>query len=158
VAEALKFADSNGETLVVVTADHETGGLTILDGDLETGHVLAVYNSDDHTPTVVPVFAYGRVPVRLWAPISIVEIARTIKRTRQEMKRLTILALGTGPHACLTGPGPQERSLRPSVQEHIREEHIRGGKPVPYDAARDGGAPVLRAGAEDPARPFLERT
>ena len=59
VAEALKFADSNGETLVVVTADHETGGLTILDGDLATGHVLAVYNSDDHTPLALPVFAYG---------------------------------------------------------------------------------------------------
>ena len=59
VAEALKFADSNGETLVVVTADHETGGLTILDGDLATGHVLAVYNSDDHTPSALPVFAYG---------------------------------------------------------------------------------------------------
>ena len=59
IAEALRFADEDGHTLVVVTADHETGGLTILDGDLESGHVLAVYNSDDHTPTVVPVFAYG---------------------------------------------------------------------------------------------------
>jgi alkaline phosphatase len=37
VGEALKFADSNGETLVIVTADHETGGLTLLDGNLKTG-------------------------------------------------------------------------------------------------------------------------
>ena len=80
VAEALKFADTNGETLVVVTADHETGGLTILDGDLETGHVLAVYNSDDHTPTVVPVFAYGPHSRDFAGTYVNVEIARTIKK------------------------------------------------------------------------------
>ncbi len=80
VAEALKFADSNGETLVVVTADHETGGLTILDGDLESGHVLAVYNSDDHTPTVVPVFAYGPGSHEFLGTYMNIEIPRTIKK------------------------------------------------------------------------------
>lgn len=80
VAEALKFADSNGETLVVVTADHETGGLTLLDGDLESGHILAVYNSDDHTPTVVPVFAYGPWSREFMGTYINVEIPRTIKR------------------------------------------------------------------------------
>ena len=80
VAEALKFADSNGETLVVVTADHETGGLTLLDGDLETGHVLAVYNSDDHTPTVVPVYAYGPGSREFIGTYLNIEIPRTIKK------------------------------------------------------------------------------
>jgi alkaline phosphatase len=80
VAEALKFADSNGETLVVVTADHETGGLTLLDGDLETGHILAVYNSDDHTPTVVPVFAYGPGSREFMGTYINIEIPNTIKR------------------------------------------------------------------------------
>ena len=80
VAEALKFADSNGETLVVVTADHETGGLTLLDGDLESGHVLAVYNSDDHTPTVVPVFAYGPGSREFMGTYMNIEIPRTIKK------------------------------------------------------------------------------
>ena len=37
VAEALKFADTNGETLVIVTSDHETGGLVLVDGDQEKG-------------------------------------------------------------------------------------------------------------------------
>jgi len=79
VAEALKFADKDGETLVVVTADHETGGLTILDGDLESGHVLAVYNSDDHTPTIVPVFAYGPSSQAFSGVYVNTQIARTIK-------------------------------------------------------------------------------
>ncbi|MGB4017331.1 alkaline phosphatase, partial [Petrimonas mucosa] len=59
VAEALKFADSNGETLVVVTADHETGGLVLVDGDQEKGLVTARFTTDDHTPAMLPVFAYG---------------------------------------------------------------------------------------------------
>ena len=80
VAEALKFADSNGETLVVVTADHETGGLTILDGDLETGHVLAIYNSDDHTPLALPVFAYGPGSQEFKGTYMNYDIARAIKR------------------------------------------------------------------------------
>ena len=59
VAEALRFADRDGATLVVVTADHETGGLTLVDGDPATGTIIAIYMTDDHTPIPVPVFAYG---------------------------------------------------------------------------------------------------
>ena len=80
VAAALKFADEDGHTLVVITADHETGGLTILDGDLATGHVLAIYNSDDHTPAVIPVFAYGPGSQHFQGAYPNTEIARTIKK------------------------------------------------------------------------------
>lgn len=33
IGKALQFADQNGETLVIVTADHETGGLSLLEGN-----------------------------------------------------------------------------------------------------------------------------
>lgn len=59
VAEALRFADQDGETLVIVTADHETGGLTLLDADVEKGMVSAAFSTNDHTNIMVPVFAYG---------------------------------------------------------------------------------------------------
>lgn len=59
VAEALKFADSNGETLIIITGDHETGGLTLVDGELDKGHITARYMTDDHTPIMLPVYAYG---------------------------------------------------------------------------------------------------
>ena len=59
VGEALEFADSNGETLVIVTADHETGGLTLLDGDYKKGYVSGKFSTIDHTALPVPVFAYG---------------------------------------------------------------------------------------------------
>ena len=79
VAEALKFADSNGETLVVVTADHETGGLTLIDGDEATGRIMGVYVSDDHTPVMLPVFAYGPGSDRFRGTYRNTEIPRRIK-------------------------------------------------------------------------------
>ncbi len=59
VGAAMEFADSNGETLVIVTADHETGGLSLLDGDIKEGYVNGHFSTDDHTAIMVPVFAYG---------------------------------------------------------------------------------------------------
>ena len=59
VGEAMAFADSNGETLVIVTGDHETGGLTLTAGDSEKGLISGQFSTDDHTAIPVPVFAYG---------------------------------------------------------------------------------------------------
>ncbi|WP_207421164.1 alkaline phosphatase [Desertivirga brevis] len=59
VGEALSFADKDGETLVVVTADHETGGLSLLDASAANRSVRGTFSTDDHTGVMVPVFAYG---------------------------------------------------------------------------------------------------
>lgn len=59
VAQALRFADADGRTLVIVTADHETGGLILIDGNALRGEITAIYMTNDHTPTMVPVLAYG---------------------------------------------------------------------------------------------------
>ncbi|WP_240916413.1 alkaline phosphatase [Pedobacter sp. HDW13] len=59
VGEAIKFADRDGETLVIVTADHETGGLSLLDASFKNGMVRGNFSTDDHTNIMVPVFAYG---------------------------------------------------------------------------------------------------
>ncbi len=79
VAEALRFADSNGETLVIVTGDHETGGLVLLDGDERSGRILGVYTSEDHTPAMLPVFAYGPKAARFCGVYLNTEIARRIR-------------------------------------------------------------------------------
>ena len=59
VGKALQFADDDGQTLVIVTADHETGGLTLLGGDYSRGFVFGQFATNDHTAIPVPVFAYG---------------------------------------------------------------------------------------------------
>ncbi len=59
IAKALEFAKTDGNTLVVVTADHECGGLGINGGSFEDGTVEGGYTTKGHTGVMVPVFAYG---------------------------------------------------------------------------------------------------
>jgi len=59
IGKALEFASENQETLVVITADHETGGMAVTGGNVETGEVEAKYSSGGHTPVLIPVFSYG---------------------------------------------------------------------------------------------------
>ncbi|HBS85181.1 MAG: alkaline phosphatase [Bacteroidetes bacterium GWF2_38_335] len=59
LAVALEFAEKNGETLIIVTADHECGGLSLKNGSLEKGIVVAEFSTLDHTSVMVPVFAIG---------------------------------------------------------------------------------------------------
>jgi alkaline phosphatase len=59
VGVALEFAAKNKETLVVVTSDHETGGMTILEGNYETGMVKGEFTTGGHTGIMVPVMAFG---------------------------------------------------------------------------------------------------
>ena len=55
----LDFAERDGHTLVVVTADHETGGVTLPSGDIEKGQNEVKFLWGSHTGCMVPVFAYG---------------------------------------------------------------------------------------------------
>ncbi|MGG7440960.1 alkaline phosphatase [Chryseobacterium arthrosphaerae] len=59
VGKAMKFADENKETLVIVVGDHETGGLTLLDGNLKEGWIFGNFSTNDHTSIPSSVFAYG---------------------------------------------------------------------------------------------------
>lgn len=59
VARLLDFAASDGQTLVVLTADHETGGMALTGGSAAGRDVEAGFASKGHTATMVPVFAFG---------------------------------------------------------------------------------------------------
>jgi alkaline phosphatase len=56
---ALDFANENGETLVLVTADHETGGMSTVEGNSDGSKIKLKYNTGHHTADMVPVFAKG---------------------------------------------------------------------------------------------------
>ena len=55
----LEWAAKDGQTLVVVTADHCTGGLTLLKGSLEERTVQVHFSTKGHDGIMVPVFAFG---------------------------------------------------------------------------------------------------
>lgn len=59
VGKVLDYADKDGNTLVIITGDHETGGYSLVGGNESSGEVMAGFIGDDHTATMVPVFAYG---------------------------------------------------------------------------------------------------
>lgn len=59
VGKALDFAEKEGNTLVVITADHETGGIAIQGGNYEKQEVAVQYTTGGHSASPVPFFAYG---------------------------------------------------------------------------------------------------
>jgi len=60
VGVVMDFAETDGRTLVIVTADHETGAYSVLDGSLERHEVTRPdFGSGNHSAAMVPLLAYG---------------------------------------------------------------------------------------------------
>ncbi len=58
---ALDFAEKDGNTLVIVTADHETGGLALSgnEEDKSQNKIEPKFTTKNHTGVMVPVYSYG---------------------------------------------------------------------------------------------------
>ncbi len=60
VGTGLDFARQTGNTLIIVTADHETGGFAVHGGSIVNRQVTTSgFTTTGHTATLVPIFAYG---------------------------------------------------------------------------------------------------
>lgn len=68
IGKALDFAEKDGNTLVIVTADHETGGFTLSSTQKKTedgksysdyNEITGTFSTNGHSATLIPVFAYG---------------------------------------------------------------------------------------------------
>jgi len=58
IGAVLDFAKLDGETLIIVTADHETGGYAInATSTMDT--IVEAFTTDKHTASLIPVFAWG---------------------------------------------------------------------------------------------------
>jgi len=60
ISSALEFVKIEENTLLVITADHETGGLALRKGNVKKGSVSGDFTTGGHSGTMVPVFSYGR--------------------------------------------------------------------------------------------------
>ncbi len=60
---ALDFAEKDQNTLVIVTADHETGGLSLsaatIFGQGDYSKIIPSFSTGNHSAALIPVFAYG---------------------------------------------------------------------------------------------------
>lgn len=59
----MDFAEKDGNTLVVITADHETGGLSLSSlttfGSSDYNQINPTFSTGGHSAALIPVFAYG---------------------------------------------------------------------------------------------------
>lgn len=55
----LEWAAKDGETLVIVTGDHATGGMTLLSGDIDDKRIRVNFSTTGHNGIALPVFAWG---------------------------------------------------------------------------------------------------
>ncbi|MBR5212496.1 MAG: alkaline phosphatase [Bacteroidales bacterium] len=55
----LEWAAKDGETLVVVTGDHATGGMTLLSGGIDEKRIRVNFSTTGHNGIALPVFAWG---------------------------------------------------------------------------------------------------
>ncbi|HEY0373122.1 MAG TPA: alkaline phosphatase [Thermoanaerobaculia bacterium] len=58
VGVALDYAAKHGDTLVIATADHETGGLRVTETAM-LRKLRVEWSTTEHTGTMLPLFAYG---------------------------------------------------------------------------------------------------
>lgn len=74
VGVALDYAEHHPGTLVVVTADHETGGFGVRGGDPSGENVTYGWLSTAHTGAMVPVYAFGPGAERFTGTLDVTEI------------------------------------------------------------------------------------
>jgi len=58
IANVLDFAERDKSTLVIVTADHETGGFAVMPGS-KLNKIQVAFTTKSHTAMMIPVFAAG---------------------------------------------------------------------------------------------------
>lgn len=59
LGQVLDYAEKDGNTLVIVTADHETGGFTLAAEEGNYNKIKPSFSTGGHSAAMVPVFAYG---------------------------------------------------------------------------------------------------
>jgi alkaline phosphatase len=80
--QLVAYVDEHPKTLLVVTADHETGGTAVGYRSHEVGAaepVMLTFSTRGHSGTVAPVFAYGEGAEKFSGVMKNIDIPRKIE-------------------------------------------------------------------------------
>lgn len=80
VRAAMEFARKDGNTLVIVTADHETGGMSLRDVDEDPTATQVSWSTSGHTSDDVPLYAFGPGADAFDGKIDNIDLPKTIAR------------------------------------------------------------------------------
>ena len=80
VGVVLRWMQKRNDTLLLVTADHQTGGLSILGGDKAKGKVEGHFSTFMHSGVAVPVYAAGCGAARFSGVQDNTELAPKVRR------------------------------------------------------------------------------
>lgn len=78
VKAGIAFAKTNGETLIVITADHETGGIALTSAAITGDSSDVTWTTGGHTSIPVPLFAYGPGAERFTGFMDNTDVPKTI--------------------------------------------------------------------------------
>lgn len=79
IGVVLDWMETHPDTLLVITADHQTGGLVIVGGDMGKGRVTCVFGADSHNGVMVPVYAAGVGAERFSGMMKNTDVAENIR-------------------------------------------------------------------------------
>lgn len=102
VSYAYEWAQARTDTLVIVTADHETGGLTVLNNNGKGNLPDVVWEAPGHTSQNVGIYAFG-APVEIEGVIDNTDIFSILRPGEMSINR-TVLNFGYAVGGSLPSP------------------------------------------------------
>lgn len=90
IGQVLRWAVEDGQTLVVITADHETAGLTLIGGDWHEGLVECHFVNDGHSNIHVPIYAFGPGAERFTGVMENCELSQKIQNLITNKQNLSL--------------------------------------------------------------------
>lgn len=135
VQAAVDWAAGRSDTLIIVTADHETGGLQVIQNNGAGNYPTVTWTATGHTTARVPVYAWGNTAEQVWGTLDNTEINSVVKGLRAPTVTATPAHTATAPASATLTATPTATLAHPSAPRYVFLFIGDGMGPGPVEAA-----------------------